>query len=311
MRLLGDSVDSMLTKQQPVCRVYDLLEYKRERPDLFLTRTLPELPGQVIHFCPSYAAGFAFYRAELSILSAHVLTQIVTLLSSDAFDQDQRWELLQFVTQVNFAKLSSDDQWCVLSMIERSPGLSIHLLLAMLNNRLKKRASAFARTSDPVQAARAGAASLDLTDGASLKVSGIDQKRYTPALYEDITMTLHTLLDVTRDAALASAYVDLVACPGFLGSSGQLGLHLNQMIRRDMSVITPAVLRQLAKVIGTVPFATLLFPRQRLLLGSMRNLTVLEWPNVVAHLSALASALQGASRAELDALGRYFCIGHA
>jgi len=299
-----------VTNQRQQCRVYDFVKYASKRPQGGGQSNGPAGLAHVIHFCPSYMAGFNFYKEELSALGAAVLTHIITLLSRRDFDQDQRWELLQFVTQANFVKLDEAHQWQLLAIVERMPALSIHLLLATLNNRMKKRLSN-ARTSLPGVTASGSISELKLkvgleTDAKAFSQFCLDQRRYTAELYEDIIATLQTLLDAHSGSAVAVAYLDLACCPAFIGSEGQLGLFLNRLILQDLSMVTPTALEKLAKVISSATFTALLLPRQRMLLESMRNLAVLEWPSAVQHLSALAAALKGASRAELTALHCYF-----
>ena len=267
--------------------------------------------AEVIHVCPGYATGFNFYQAELAEFSQVILTRIVTLLSDRDFDSDQRWELLQLVTQANFQKLAPADQGWILNMVSRNPALAIHLLLASLNNRLRKRTNAgeqdLTSSAEFIEASMGAEVAPEIMDSAT----GFEGRRYPSALYDDIRFTLHLLLDAKCETKTASAYMDLVAKPGFIGVEGELGLFLNRLIQQDLVMISSEILEQLASLVSDGTFCFLPFRRQCLLLGTLRNLAVLEWPDAVEHLSVLAEAFKSANRVELAALQSYFDGGAA
>lgn len=300
-------LDRTMTDHVDKCKIYDIAQFAKKyaRPSVKGLRKADcgDHLAQVIHFCPSYATGFAFYQAELSQFPDAVLTKIVTLLSSRAFDHDQRWELLQLVTQANFVTLAATHQRRILSLVERSPALAIHLLLASLNNRLRHRSSQRVRGGGVTDKAVVESMTVPtLIEGASR----FEQSRYPAILFDDIRFTLHLLIDAHPDKAVADSYMQLVTQPGYMGPDGELGLFINRLIQQDLALTSSHVLRQLAQLVTDSTFCFLTLKRQCLLLGTLKNLAVLEWPDAIEHLSVLAHAFKRANRLELVALQRYF-----
>jgi hypothetical protein len=308
-------VDWTISEPAEQCKVYDFKQYFSQQARVGVevganvlsasasAKKPADASKSITHICPGYAKGFAFYEGELSQFSQEVTTAIVTLLSSKAFDEDQRWDLLQLATHSNFEKLAAPDQLALLSLVSDSPALSIHLLLASLNNHMKIRAHHSARRD------RSWDGSWDICWDSIQGVdadAAIDPRRYSPALYDGVRHTLHLLLDVRRSPAIASAYVNLVVKPGFLGGQGELGMYLNRLIQRDIQDVSADAIIRLMHLVTEEAFATLLLSRQRLLLQSLENLRALEWPDSVDHLIALAQVVKQANRKQLSALRRYF-----